>query len=102
MPSARTPMTTRVNPGDRESRRSAYLRSARSESMAFGRRGSRTVSRRLRRDIVGGFVPVHGLFPEIRFVRHVASNGGVIAEHRVLHRRFAGAHGLEEIIQVRF
>src|SRR5207237_733888 len=43
-----------------------------------------------------GLVPRHGTLPEVRLIRHVAGQRGVVTEHRVLGHRLPGAHGLEE------
>src|SRR6516164_2942448 len=37
---------------------------------------------------------------EVRIVRHVTGDGGVVTEGGVFHRRLAGAHGVKEIPQV--
>ena len=46
----------------------------------------------LRLDGLGSRVPGDRLLAEIRFVRHVAGNGGVVAENRVLGHRLARFH----------
>jgi len=48
-------------------------------------------------DVPGGGIPRHRSLPEVRFVGHVAGNGGMVAEDRILDYRFACPHGLEEI-----
>src|SRR5437868_10370452 len=47
-------------------------------------------------------IPKYRLFAEIRFVGHVASERGVIAEHFVFRHRLARLHRLEEVPEVWF
>src|SRR5512146_1826591 len=47
------------------------------------------------------FVPEYRPFPAVRYVGHVAGDGGVIAECRICQHRLARLHGLEERVQVR-
>src|SRR5438093_6646155 len=48
-----------------------------------------------------GLVPRHDGLAEVRLVRHVARQRGVVTEHDVLRHRFPRAHCLEERPQVR-
>src|SRR6476646_1771284 len=53
------------------------------------------------RNAVRSCIPIHRLLSEIRLVRHVAGDGGVIAEYRIFGHRLARLHGPEEIPKVR-
>src|SRR5579864_464763 len=46
-------------------------------------------------------VPENRLLSEIRFVRHVAGDGSVIAEDCVFHHRLARPYAIEKSLQVR-
>src|SRR5580692_695971 len=46
-------------------------------------------------------VPRDRPLPEIRLIRHVTGDSGVVAEHRILRHRLARFYRLEEYVQVR-
>ena len=53
-----------------------------------------------RLNLVGTLVPHSHTFIEVRVIRHMGGNGGVLAVNRILHGSLPSAHRLHEIIHV--
>src|SRR6267154_181245 len=56
---------------------------------------------RLRLDGLRDRIPIYGLLPVVRLVRHVATERRVVTEHRVLQHGFTRSNGLKEFPKMR-